>query len=151
MLDYLEELDTPMTSEFNSLGRYNTEFTISDTGQEPIRVAGYQVGQGAGLTEEAAQYIARVILAKNIDVMVLSDCKCNQESMKHLANLFKSLLGNTMKCLQNPVSTHSGSKGSRTGGIMILVMPKWAGAIRKSYKDPSGEGVVSAVAKHLAL
>ena len=145
VLEYLEETDLTDQTEFSSLSNYNEEFIISETNQETIRVASFQVGQGAGLTEEAAQYIARVILVKNIDVMVLSDCKCNQDTMKHQANLFKTLLGNTMKCLQNPVSTDPGHKGARTGGIMILIMPKWAGAIIKSYKDPSGEGIVSAV------
>ena len=141
---YLEDDDMRSVSVASiSNGNYNEDIIIQQTLQDTIKVAGFQVGQGAGLTEDAAIYIATIIKERNIDVLVLSDCKCNATEMAHRSTLFKRHLGGETRCLLNPASPSP--SGPTTGGIMIVVHPKWAGAIRKSYSDPSGTGVVSAV------
>ena len=129
---YLEDDDMRSVSVASiSNGNYNEDITIHQTLQDTITVAGFQVGQGAGLTEDAAIYIATIIKERNIDVLVLSDCKCNATEMSHRSTLFKRHLGGETRWLQNPASPTS--SGTTTGGIMIVVHPVAISAHRVGF------------------
>ena len=97
-------------------------------------------------TSKLTSILACMVFMK-IDVMVLTDTRHRDCTVKGYTAQVKDLLGSQSRCVHSPIAPHSTKKGikSSVGGQLIIISHSWAGALIDHFNDPSNLGLISGI------
>ena len=128
-------------------GPYALAFHGTATTDEPdITVASLNVN---GLTGAKLTEILWLQQHTNLDVLILVDVRCSHRQLKFLAKTAREHMGIGSWTHASSARNLSGTEGARrcemVGGQLILITPRWGGAVRSAHADPTGLGIITEV------
>jgi hypothetical protein len=94
------------------------------------------------LTEDKLQDIITLVHIHQIDIMFITDTRCNAPESKWLQRRAQALLGPSATVLIAPTLSTSQIK---VGGQMVLIREKWGLPTPKFWKDPSDLGLITSI------
>ena len=84
-----------------------------------------------------------------IDVLILVDVRCSHRQLRFLAQTARDHMGLGRWTHASPARNLTGTERARrhemVGGQLILITPRWGGAVRSAHADPTGLGVLTEV------
>ena len=134
-------------SVIGELGPYALAFHGTTTSEEPdITIASLNVN---GLTGAKLTEILWLQQHATIDVLILVDVRCSHRQLKFLAKTARDHMGLGSWAHASPARNLTGTEGARrhemVGGQLILITPRWGGAVRYAHADPTGLGILTEV------
>ena len=116
------------------------------TDEPDITIASLNVN---GLTGAKLTEILWLQQHSNIDVLIMVDVRCSHRQLKFLAKTAREHMGLGSWTHASPARNLAGTEGARrhemVGGQLILITPRWGGAVRYAHADPTGLGILTEV------
>ena len=128
-------------------GPYSLAFHGTAAADEPdITVASLNIN---GLTAAKLTEALWLMQHTTLDVLVLVDVRCSHRQLKFLAKTARDCMGLGSWTHASPARNLTGTEGARrhemVGGQLILITPRWGGAVRAAHADPTGLGILTEV------
>ena len=128
-------------------GPYTLSFQGTTTSEEPdITFASLNVN---GLTGAKLTEILWLMRHTAIDVFILVDVRCSGRQLKFLAKTARDHMGlgswTHASPARNLTSTEGAKRYEMVGGQLLLITPRWGGAVRTAHADPTGLGILTEV------
>ena len=128
-------------------GPYTLAFHGAASAEEPdITVASLNIN---GLTGAKLTEALWLMQHATIDVLILVDVRCSHRQLKFLAKTARDAMGLGSWTHASPARNLTGTEGARrhemVGGQLLLITPRWGGAVRSAHADPTGLGILTEV------